>query len=459
MSASKAMPPPLAPALPPPQTFLNRVSAANSNVICTSKSGAVRKVNPRYLLDRGLRIPLFQRRYCWGEDNWRQCLRDVLELAEGRKSKHSFGRLTCVDAGKAGVVVVDGQQRSTSLTLILAACRDLALEVGGPALGVAEAVDGVLFRGGARGVDVVVEEGSYDERQCLVPTYCDRASVLAALLPPGRAGGHEAEWNRPLEAKRFFLSSLRETDRGSRAKLNAVVKAVLDKVEWLYFPLDITGMRDDGTEDLGIIFERLALRDAMFCRPPKKSQYAEMAAVDFIRNLLLGSFAGDETKGLEMYRTWWLPVERKSHEVGISKKHLDGGVVLEEILTAFLDNESQKQTTTDENKRGGGGGGKYSGPIATMIGGDLYASFREYVDSRGPGTGKELLVEVHDFAMDVYFAGLYVASDSNKGCPATTNPGGAGGAKMWSCTRCKFANPARAHVCTACNLQRAISTY
>ena len=49
-----------------------------------------------------------------------------------------------------------------------------------------------------------------------MPTYCDRASVLAALLPPGRARGYEAEWNRPLEAKRYFLRRLRETDRGTR---------------------------------------------------------------------------------------------------------------------------------------------------------------------------------------------------------------------------------------------------
>ena len=71
--------------------------------------------------------------------------------------------------------------------------------------------------------------------------------------------------------------------------------------------------------------------------------------MDFIRNLLLGSFAGDETKGLEMYRTWWLPVEKKSHEVGVGKGHLDGGVALEEMLTAFLDSECQE--VGDENKR------------------------------------------------------------------------------------------------------------
>ena len=158
------------PLLPPPQTFLTRVSHANSNVICTSKSGSVRKVNPRYLLERGLRIPLFQRRYCWSEDNWRQCLHDVLEVADGRKSKHSFRRLTCVDAGRAGIIVVDGQQRSTSLTLILAACGDLAGEVGGEAMGVKEVVDGVLFRkGGSGGVDVVVEVRKREE--CVLRVY------------------------------------------------------------------------------------------------------------------------------------------------------------------------------------------------------------------------------------------------------------------------------------------------
>ena len=164
----------------------------------------------------------------WREANWRQILSDLFELADGRKSKHSVGRLTCVE-GESGVVVVDGQQRCTSLVLVLAAVRDVA---GGAGVeDVEAAIDSILFRDGdGDGLFERVGEGVADDRQCLVPTYCDRASFLAAILPRGEAIEFQAEWNRPMEAKRYFSKRLNETGRVTKLKLRAVMNAVLDKV-------------------------------------------------------------------------------------------------------------------------------------------------------------------------------------------------------------------------------------
>jgi len=75
------------------------------------------------------------------------------------------------------------------------------------------------------------------------------------------------------------------------ATLNSLADVVLHKLEWLFFPISVNGVfEDDGTEDLQLIFERLAIRDATFCKPSRATEFASMGAADFVRNLLLGSF-------------------------------------------------------------------------------------------------------------------------------------------------------------------------
>ena len=97
--------------------------------------------------------------------------------------------------------------------------------------------------------------------------------------------------------------------------LKKLASAVMKKFEWLYFPLSVDDKKEDGTADLNVIFERLALREAMFCRPPSAGMYQTMEAADFVRNLLLGGF-GDEGEAIEAYINFWLPVERKADGVG-----------------------------------------------------------------------------------------------------------------------------------------------
>ena len=108
-------------------SYLEQLKKANQNVICTSKGTKVGKVTPEFLLRQGLRIPLFQRRYCWTAVQWNQLYRDATALADGRSSSHSLGRITCVETGE-GLVVIDGQQRNTSCVLLLAAIRDVCLK-------------------------------------------------------------------------------------------------------------------------------------------------------------------------------------------------------------------------------------------------------------------------------------------------------------------------------------------
>ncbi|GMH58997.1 hypothetical protein TrST_g10259 [Triparma strigata] len=481
MNSSSMLPPAsMPPLVQAPQTaapgakgwdYLARMKSANQNVICTSKAGQVRKCSVEFLLSRSLRIPIFQRRYCWTAPNWRQALQDITFLATGRKSSHSFGRITCVDAGGAGLVVIDGQQRNTTCVLLLAACRDIALEEGHFAL--AKSIDGKLFGNKLDKVDewvqskkeegggsVQIQDGDYIDCCCLIPTYCDRASFLHAVLTPSIGATSDSSWTRPLEAKQYLTQKLREGELASAGvigleNLKRVITAVLRKIEWLYFPLDVGGKHDDGTEDLEIIFERLALRDAMFCRPPSKSQYAEMASVDFIRNLMLGGFVKKEEIALEMYKTWWLPIETQAGK-SAAQENKDGGEVLENLLEAFLVEEG---LPVGEEEKGGGTPSIYHSDISKMVGGDLYAYFRDYVThAKESGmSSEELLIKVHDFGVNRYFAGTYRADKKRKKISVAKGYGrGGSGLELGGsrkCPRCQFSNDASAQVCTACNLQ------
>ena len=73
-------------------------------------------------------IPVFQRDYSWETDQYRQMWTDVLRTGNGNDGGHFLGSFVYVE-GSAGPafsswLVIDGQQRLTTLTLLLIALRD-----------------------------------------------------------------------------------------------------------------------------------------------------------------------------------------------------------------------------------------------------------------------------------------------------------------------------------------------
>lgn len=95
----------------------------------------------REILQSGgqLLVPFFQRGYSWRRKDWQQLLEDILSLLPDQQAhkdptprRHFMGSMVCTleHAGYAGLPVfllIDGQQRITTLTLLLIAMRDLAV--------------------------------------------------------------------------------------------------------------------------------------------------------------------------------------------------------------------------------------------------------------------------------------------------------------------------------------------
>src|SRR4051812_29446916 len=79
-------------------------------------------------------VPLYQRVFSWRKQQLDQLWEDIVELAATRREEpaatHFIGSLVLAASpdftavGVARLLVVDGQQRLTTLTLLLAALRD-----------------------------------------------------------------------------------------------------------------------------------------------------------------------------------------------------------------------------------------------------------------------------------------------------------------------------------------------
>jgi uncharacterized protein with ParB-like and HNH nuclease domain len=95
-------------------------------------------------------IPLFQRPYTWKARQWSTLWEDLLELCEEEKSKNHFlGSIVTmpsrsVPEGVSKFILIDGQQRLTTLLILLAAIRDKARQHGEGKL--ADKIDDLMLK-------------------------------------------------------------------------------------------------------------------------------------------------------------------------------------------------------------------------------------------------------------------------------------------------------------------------
>lgn len=75
-------------------------------------------------------IPLYQRTYSWEREQCARLWTDIVNLHKTRKEGHFVGSIVRIDedsaAGSTSAMIIDGQQRLTTLTLLLLALRDYA---------------------------------------------------------------------------------------------------------------------------------------------------------------------------------------------------------------------------------------------------------------------------------------------------------------------------------------------
>lgn len=245
---------------------------------------------------RQYQIPLFQRPYSWSHLNLQTLWDDIVELAskeEGQGATHFIGSFVLVPpgVGMSGdvdeVLVIDGQQRMTSLLLALAAARDALL--GDHANEAASICETYLTN----------RLGTSSQHLKLRPTQADRRCFEDCLTG--------SEPNRPdtkvESAFRFFTARFAQGgDDGQRPDPRAVWRTIVNR-------LSLVEIAIESKDNPYRIFESL------------NATGVDLTQADLLRNYV---FMRLGPRGEEVYRKHWLPMQELlgDNMVGLARADL-----------------------------------------------------------------------------------------------------------------------------------------
>ena len=224
-------------------------------------------------------IPIYQRTYSWGERECRQLWDDIIRTGRNDDvSAHFVGSIVYVEKGlyqvssQSPLLVIDGQQRLTTVTLLVEALAR--------SLGDGEPIDGFSAKK-LRNYYLLnpLEDG--ERRYKLVLSQTDKASLIALLDQQPRPNEHSLRIEANFE---FFKERVADAKDDLPAICKGLAKLVI---------VDIALSRDQDNPQL--IFESL------------NSTGRELSQADLIRNfILMGLEPQLQTK---LYEQYWRPME------------------------------------------------------------------------------------------------------------------------------------------------------
>lgn len=282
-------------------------------------------------------VPVFQRRYCWTEQQANRLWQSIVKMkdADADTNNHSIGRLMLLERSEGTRLVLDGQQRLTTLTLVLASLRDRA---------------------------TALEESKVSaelDRLCsgrLVPTLDDRPDFERCLSEPLPEGDGPL-----LVAKRIFAGlseqldaqGVKDMSKAARRRLSVIAfvlddersvqrvyenlaKKVVSLEEARRMGVDLSTCTECFLEEKQTCSTHFGPDGQRLCRSHAEAlgldrcetmtPGVEMSPVDLIRNFVMEHFA-DESEMRRAHAECWSPLEAKA-----------GGTAegLERVLQEFL---------------------------------------------------------------------------------------------------------------------------
>ena len=222
-------------------------------------------------------VPFFQRTYAWHLKNWQALWDDIRETASLSGRPHFMGSVVTkhfesTPEGVGRYLIIDGQQRLTTLSLVLAAVRDVAAEVG--ATDVRDRITRINLTN-----QLTVEAAKFK----LLPTQSDR-EAYAAILSHGERPACEMT-----AAYEFFLKKVREAaSQEEPIDVKSLEKLLLDSLALVSITL-----ADEDNEYR--IFESL------------NGKGVPLSQADLLRNYFFMRLPLDRHE--EMYSTIWLPMQ------------------------------------------------------------------------------------------------------------------------------------------------------
>lgn len=229
------------------------------------------------------RVPLYQRTYSWSPKQLGRLWSDVVDLSDAReqdpRASHFTGSLVLstgeIGPGGAEFLVVDGQQRLTTLSVLIAAIRDhIAKTEPDDPQKVARLHETYLSDRFKHG----------DDRLKLLPTQADRTAFRAIIDNGVLDGIHSGV----IDAYRFFRTRLVEVDDPDDPHdIDRIASAVLGGLVFVA----ITAGHDDNVYR---IFESL------------NNTGMKLTQGDLLRNYI---FMRLGSRGEDVYTSVWLPMQ------------------------------------------------------------------------------------------------------------------------------------------------------
>ncbi len=218
-------------------------------------------------------IPVYQRNYTWEEENCEKLLQDIVSISQNKKT-HFMGSITyilhLIDDEKSlrqlqEFVIIDGQQRITTIMLLLK-----AIETKIPNEGIKKEIDNLLNLSG--------------QRLRLKPIKSDKEAF--DLVMQNRS--HELQGGSHIRNNyRFFTKELENyLSKGYR----------IEEIYGAFLRLKIVAIGLElGEDDPQVVFESI------------NATGVQLKGLDLIRNYLMMGENSDRQKHL--YETYWVPLE------------------------------------------------------------------------------------------------------------------------------------------------------
>ena len=254
-------------------------------------------------------IPAFQRDYNWEEEQCQQLWDDIKRVGRKRNGDHFFGPIVYIATTGHGAaftrwLLIDGQQRMTTVSLLMAAVREHIREPSPQPSGRAAKIEHDFL------LNTYEEEG---QRRKLVLRDRDD-ETLSWLVGGGEEPARDARSQTITQSYQFFRERLRDAD--------------MDVVEEGVGRLVVVDVRlERGTDDPQQIFESL------------NSTGLDLTQADLVRNYVLMGL--DEAEQTRLYQKYWQRIERL---------YAGSPGQLDNFLRDFvaLDTRAQKQGRMDQ---------------------------------------------------------------------------------------------------------------
>lgn len=222
-------------------------------------------------------IPVYQRYYSWDIEQCRRLWNDIVDMQKKNKQGHFVGSIVniaeqAMPTGIQKYMIIDGQQRMTTLTLLLIALRDYTIDHTENTKINSRRIDNMLLKN---------EYESGDERYKLLLTENDR-DVIKSLIEQKPIA--ENTVSRLLTNYKFFVEQVEKNELRPEDIYESIGKLQI---------VNIT--LDRAVDDAQAIFESL------------NSTGKELSEADLIRNYILMGLENDEQS--DVYEHLWRPME------------------------------------------------------------------------------------------------------------------------------------------------------